>query len=361
MERLLPYDEVTAWNEEEGEQTEAAQDLRSEGSVAGGSMYETAQSRISRKEADKVVAPNWPQNSCLEFWKSQMTSNIVAASGDLDHDAWRAWSGPTFAISRDVDGTLANSDNLRFHSIGVKLASALMALMQKGGEQAREVLNDAGLKMAKSCRGSTPTIMKGRHLLAMIVDSFTSASNTDLVYTIRHLFDLPYSGDNDINTFKSQLNEVLECMRPGNAPNDIALRGILYDKIKGSKMMVKAPSAPPVKNDVAAPVLAGPKAKQHAKGKGKGKNGRGKSRDRTRSPSAPKTAAEKKKIPCRFHLGNGTACNKEKDCEFRQGSSLPPFLLRYLKVTLPKYPFNWQIGEGVTCCPATCGLWFFCP
>ena len=93
---------------------------------------------------------------------------------------------------------------------------------------------------------------------------------------------------------------------------------------------VKAPPATPPKNDVAAPVLADPKAKQHAKGKGKGKKGRGKSRDRTRSPSAPRTAAEKKKkkkkknIPCRFRFGNGTTCNKGKDCEFSHNNASTP-------------------------------------
>ena len=100
------------------------------------------------------------------------------------------------------------------------------------------MLNEARLKMAKSCRGETPSIMKGRQLLAMIVDSFRSASNTDLVYTIRHLYDLPYPGDAELVTFKAQWNEVLECMRPGDVPNDVALRDILYDKIRGSKLMV---------------------------------------------------------------------------------------------------------------------------
>ena len=91
--------------------------------------------------------------------------------------------------------------------------------------------------MAKTCRGTTPCIMKGRQLLAMIEDSFRSASHTDLVFTIRCLYDLPFPDDNDINTFESQWNEVLECMRPGDVPNDIAVRDILYDKIKGSKLM----------------------------------------------------------------------------------------------------------------------------
>ena len=211
---------------EEGEAHEA----RSEASEAIASFIDIDRPKISRKEADKVVIPNWPKIHELEYWKSQVTSNIVAACGDLDHDAWVRWIAPSFRQLPDIDGDLARSGDQRYNSIDVKLASALMSMMQNGGDQAREVLHEAKLKMAKGCRGSTPTLLKGRQLLAMVIDSFRSASNTDLVFTIKHLYDLPYPGDNEIVLFKSQWNEVLEQMRPGDVPNDIALRDILYDK-----------------------------------------------------------------------------------------------------------------------------------
>ena len=400
------YDQATNWYpeeeaEQEAELAEERLETRTEESVAGSLGSEGIRLKITRKEADKIVIPNWPKIHELEFWKSQVTSSIVAASGDLEHDAWTAWIAPTFAQSPDIDGALSNSGDLRFNSIDVKLASSLMVMMQNGGEQAREVLNEARLKMAKSCRGETPSIMKGRQLLAMIVDSFRSASNTDLVYTIRHLYDLPYPGDAELVTFKAQWNEVLECMRPGDVPNDVALRDILYDKIRGSKLMMfdihyydskqephpdktykylidtinkhikirreeknrdarnqglkhmnsrfknmalptegqpdKPPKAAPApkpkanptsspKSGNAAPVLADPKAKQHAKGKdkGKGKGKKGKGKSRSRSPSAPRSAADKKKIPCRFHFGVGTTCNKGRDCEFNHNSQSTP-------------------------------------
>ena len=400
------YDQATNWYpeeeaEHEAELAEERLEARTEESVAGSLGSEGIRLKITRKEADKIVIPNWPKIHELEFWKSQVTSSIVAASGDLEHDAWTAWIAPTFAQSPDIDGALSNSGDIRFNSIDVKLASSLMVMMQNGGEQAREVLNEARLKMAKSCRGKTPSIMKGRQLLAMIVDSFRSASNTDLVYTIRHLYDLPYAGDAELVTFKAQWNEVLECMRPGDVPNDVALRDILYDKIKNSKLMMfdihyydgkqephpdktykylmdtinkhikirreeknrdarnqslkhmnsrfknmalpteeqpdkpsKAAPAPKPKakptsspkSGNAAPVLADPKAKQHAKGKdkGKGKGKKGKGKSRSRSPSAPRSAADKKKIPCRFHFGVGTTCNKGRDCEFSHNSQSTP-------------------------------------
>ena len=52
-------------------------------------------------------------------------------------------------MSPDIDGKLAKSGDSRFNSIDIKLASALMTMLQNGGEQAREVLNEARLKMAK--------------------------------------------------------------------------------------------------------------------------------------------------------------------------------------------------------------------
>ena len=238
------YDELLAqwaagWDGEEHgcDEEEEAHETRSEVSEATASFIDSGRPKISRKEADKVIIPNWPKIHELEYWKSQVTSNIVAACGDLDHDAWIKWIAPTFRQSPDIDGDLAKSGDQRYNSIDVKLARALMSMMQNGGDQAREVLHEARLKMAKGCRGSTPTLLKGRQLLAMVIDSFRSASNTDLVFTVKHLYDLPYPGDSEIVMFKSQWNEVLECMRPGDVPNDIALRDILYDKVKGSKLM----------------------------------------------------------------------------------------------------------------------------
>ena len=162
------YDELLAqWTAEwEGKGLEygeeEAHEARSEVSEALASFIDVDRPKISRKEADKVVIPNWPKIHELEYWKSQVTSNIVAACGDLDHDAWVKWIAPSFRQLPDIDGDLAKSGDQRYNSIDVKLASALMAMMQNGGDQAREVLHEAKLKMAKGCRGSTPTLLKGK-------------------------------------------------------------------------------------------------------------------------------------------------------------------------------------------------------
>lgn len=159
------YDALFAeWGEEDEHNEDEEHEVRSTISEAAVSAAAYSSSKISRKEADKITIPNWPKIHELEFWKSQVTSNIVAASGDLDHEAWIAWIAPTFRMSPDIDGILSNSGDTRFNSVDVKLASAQMAMMQNGGDQAREVLNEARLRMAKGCRGNTPTLMKGRQV-----------------------------------------------------------------------------------------------------------------------------------------------------------------------------------------------------
>ena len=124
-------------------------------------------------------------------WNFGNPSYVVAA-GDLDHDAWRSWIAPTFALNPDIDidGVLASSGDLRFNSIDV--ASGLMTMMQRGGEHAR-------------------------------IKHFVTFS-TLVMMTLR-------------NSSHTMERRILECMRPADVPNEIALRNILYDQVKGSKLM----------------------------------------------------------------------------------------------------------------------------
>eukprot|EP00434_Breviolum_minutum_P034007 symbB.v1.2.030096.t1/scaffold3350.1/size58636/2 len=115
------YDELTAgWTEEEST-TEEAHEVRSTISEAAVSAIAYNTSKISRKEA----IPNWPKIHELEFWKSQVTSSIVAASGDLDHEAWIAWIAPTFKMSPDINGELASSGDNGFNSIGCEACQCI--------------------------------------------------------------------------------------------------------------------------------------------------------------------------------------------------------------------------------------------
>ena len=124
------YDELIAgWTEEENAEEE--HESRSTSLPSVKQLFQPSDITPPRSQEKKPIKspfpPGRPKIHELEFWKSQVTSNIVAASGDLDHEAWISWIVPTFKMSPDIDGKLATWGDSRFNSIDVKLASALLA------------------------------------------------------------------------------------------------------------------------------------------------------------------------------------------------------------------------------------------
>ena len=80
-------------------------------------------------------------------------------------------------------------------------------------------------------------MVKGRQIIAMILESFRSSSHTDLTFTGKHLYELNYPGDSKLNVFRTQWIHILSAMREDDKPKDLALRDILFDKIKSSSSM----------------------------------------------------------------------------------------------------------------------------
>ena len=79
--------------------------------------------------------------------------------------------------------------------------------------------------------------MKGRQIIAMILESFRSSTHTDLTFTGKHLHELTYPGDAKLNLFRNQWIHLSSAMREDDKPRDMALRDTLFDKIRGSTSM----------------------------------------------------------------------------------------------------------------------------
>ena len=80
-------------------------------------------------------------------------------------------------------------------------------------------------------------IVKGRELVALEMQSFRTSDRTDLVYHIEHLFNIDFPGDKNLVVFRNKWYDLLLKMRSEDRPSTLALRDILYRKIKGSKKM----------------------------------------------------------------------------------------------------------------------------
>ena len=210
--------------EAEAEKTERGEALKAEAS------------RISRREADKIVVPHWPKSHDLDGWKSQLLSNVLSACADTDQEAWISWLGEAFKLDPDIKG-MSNSGGSRFTTIDVKLANALNAMIASSEDSGREIGMEIKVMTLDMARKDPPEVVRGRQIVAMILDSFRSATHTDLAFTGKHLYELTYPGDNKLSLFKNQWIHILSAMREDDKPRGLALRDILFDKIKGSSSM----------------------------------------------------------------------------------------------------------------------------
>ena len=222
------YEELNWGNEgyEENEEAEAGKAERSEAKTerAEASRTESSdKSKISRKEADKVIVPPWPKSHDLDGWKSQLLSNVLSACPDTEQEVWIQWLSEAFKMHPDIEG-MSSSGGSRFTTIDVKLANALQAMISSSGDSGREVAMAIKVMTLDMARKEPPEIVRGRQIVAMILNTFRSATHTDLAFTGKHLYELQYPGDNKLSLFKSQWLHILSAMREDDKPRGMALR-----------------------------------------------------------------------------------------------------------------------------------------
>ena len=190
--------------------------------------------RISRKEAERVSIPAWPKIHQLDTWKMQLLMNVLSACADPDTDAWTRWLEQALGLNPDLD-LLSDSGGDRFATIDIKMAMGMQNMLKQAPDEAKDVYLDA--TRHSELRHQQGVIVKGRELVALVMQSFRTSDRTDLVYHIEHLFNLDFPGDKNLVMFRNKWYDLLLKMRNEDRPSKLALRDILYRKIKGSKKM----------------------------------------------------------------------------------------------------------------------------
>ena len=318
--------------------------------------------RISRKEAERASIPTWPRIHQLDNWKMQLLMNVLSACADPDTDAWTKWLAQALGINPDLN-FLNDSGGDRFATIDIKMAMGMQNMLRQAPDEAKDVYLDA--TRHSELRHQQGVIVKGRELVALVMQSFRTSDRTGLVYHIEHLFNLDFPGDKNLVVFRNKWYDLLLKMRNEDRPSPLALRDILHRKInwsayhrlpdkhpqksyefllalidhqiksdredlmldmkeKSVKSMMRpggkdaAPAAEKQegqngkgrrnksKGPDAAPVLPKAKAKGHA-----GKNGKSEgANDRGKSPSG------NKEYPCWYHFKAEKGCIKGSGCSF---------------------------------------------
>ena len=157
-----------------------------------------------------------------------------SACADPDTDAWTRWLEQALGLNPDLN-LLSDSGGDRFATIDIKMAMGTQNMLRQAPDEAKDVYLDA--TRHSELRHQQGVIVKGRELVALVMQSFRTSDRTDLVYHIEHLFNLDSCGDKNLVVFRNKWYDLLLKMRNEDRPSPLALRDILYKKIKGSKKM----------------------------------------------------------------------------------------------------------------------------
>ena len=326
--------------------------------------------RISRKEAERVSIPTWPKIHQLDNWKMQLLMNVLSACADPDTDAWTKWLEQSLGLNPDLN-SLSDSGGDRIATIDIKMATGMQNMLRQAPDEAKDVYLDA--TRHSELRHQQGVIVKGRELVALVMQSFRTSDRTDLVYHIERLFNLDFPGDKNLVVFRNKWYDLLLKMRSEDRPSTLALRDILYRKIKGSRKMEfglnayhRLPDKHPqksyefllalidhqIKSDredlmldmkeksVKSMMKSGGKDAAPAAGKKEGRGGKGK-KDKSEGPDAapvlPKAKAKghagkngkpdgandrgkspsgNKENPCWYHFKAEKGCLKGNECTF---------------------------------------------
>ena len=189
--------------------------------------------RISRKEAERVSIPPWPKIHQLDNWKMQLLMNVLSACADPDTDTWTKWLEQALGLNPDLN-LLSDSGGDRFATIDIKMAMGMQNMLRQAPDEAKDVYLATRHSELRHQQG---VIVKGRELVPSVMQSFRTSDRTDLVYHIEHLFNLDFPGDKNLVAFRNKWYDLLLKMRSEDRPSMLALRDILYRKIKGSRKM----------------------------------------------------------------------------------------------------------------------------
>ena len=221
-------------DEEDEEEEEDSRTRRGRRRLRDDREVKNERPRISRKEAERVSIPIWPKIHQLDNWKMQWLMNVLSACADPDTDAWTRWLEQALGLNPDLN-LLSDSGGDRFATIDIKMAMGMQNMLRQAPDEAKDVYLDA--TRHSELRRQQGVIAKGRELVALVMQSFRTSDRTDLVYRIEHLFNLDFPGDKNLVVFRNKWYDLLLKMRNEDRPSPLALRDILYRKIKGSKKM----------------------------------------------------------------------------------------------------------------------------
>ena len=118
-------------------------------------------------------------------------------------------------------------------SLDMKVAQGMMIMLNKAGEKASRIRDKVNFKTEEATREGT--LITGRQLVFMLLDSYKTFDRSDLIYGFDHLGNLKVK-DHNLHEFRMTWNHIIDNMGKFSM-NDFHFRDVFYRKIKDEPEM----------------------------------------------------------------------------------------------------------------------------
>ena len=197
--------------------------------TAASSGEASSSKAVSKRGHEKIEVPAWPTLTDLNAWKASLVQQVVIACGDNDIVAWKAWLQEAMIPQPDLEA-LDKTPEIRFASIDAKLGYTLQKVVSNAGDEGGEV--HLKLRQEQKLKGSEMEFLKGRVVLAIILNSFRTSSQVEVQCDVSHLNALQFNGDSQLHEFYNKWTEIHSMIREEDLPSDKFLRDMLYNKLE---------------------------------------------------------------------------------------------------------------------------------
>ncbi len=183
--------------------------------------------RALRKEAEKVVVPDYPSIAGVRGWMATLMHNVAAASAHDDPARVVTWMKQVTAPrARLEDFDVCESE---FQSLDGKLMTAMKTMLDRSSAKAKPIVHRVEREMQNAIHRNA--LIRGRHIVFLLIDSFRSFDNSDVYYGYDHLMTLTMAGT-DLESFVHSWEHIVDNIQGGTPPG-ASLREPFYRKIKG--------------------------------------------------------------------------------------------------------------------------------
>ena len=142
-------------------------------------------------------------------WKTSLARAVMIAANNPQVKEVMQWVSASWAEGQTYEA-LGDHGHNPYVTLDMKLAQGMMIMLNKAGEKASRLRDKVNLKTEEATRNHT--LVTGRQLVFMLLESYKTFDRSDLVYGFDHLGTLKVK-DHNLHEFLMTWNHITDNMK----------------------------------------------------------------------------------------------------------------------------------------------------